>query len=217
MFLQKHKRLVGLFIACVAGFFEPVVADDMVALVEDDYFAETGNTEKPDIPSEFSRLPGHYLVQPGDVLTVSVWKEDDLQGDVMVRPDGGISFPLIGDIAVANRSIKDIQDIITDKLQRYIPEPSVSVATKSIAGNKIYILGKVNRPGEFIVTRKVDVLQALSMAGGLTPYAASRDIKVLRRVDEQQHVFDFNYRDMEHGENLSQNIALRSGDVVIVP
>jgi len=158
-----------------------------------------------------------YQVQPGDVLQVSVWKEEDLQREVVVRPDGGISFPLVGDVAAAGRNVEAIRGAISERLDKYIPDPVVTVAVSQIVGNKIYVEGKVNRPGEFVVTRHVDVLQALSMAGGMNVFAAQNDIKVLRRVDGRQVVFPFRYADVVNGENLSQNIVLQTGDIVLVP
>jgi polysaccharide export outer membrane protein len=113
-----------------------------------------------------------YRVQPGDILTVSVWKEDGLTGDVFVRPDGGLSFPLAGDIWATGKSIEDLRREITERLKHYMPQPVVTVAVKQIGGNHIYVLGKVNKPGDFQFTTPVDVMQALSLAGGATPYAA---------------------------------------------
>ncbi len=158
-----------------------------------------------------------YQVQPGDVLQVSVWKEEDLQREVVVRPDGGISFPLVGEVAAAGRGVEEIRGAISSRLNKYIPDPVVTVAVSQIVGNKIYVEGKVNRPGEFVVTRQVDVLQALSMAGGMNVFAAQNDIKVLRRVDGRQVVFPFRYADVVNGENLGQNIVLQTGDIVLVP
>ena len=122
-----------------------------------------------------------YIIQPGDVLEISVWKEPDLQREVLVRPDGSISFPLVGDIDVNNQSIEGLSKEITDKIAGYIADPVITVSLKQMMGNRIYVLGKVNTPGEFSVIRNVDVLQALSMAGGLNPFAKSNKIQILRR------------------------------------
>jgi polysaccharide export outer membrane protein len=158
-----------------------------------------------------------YRIQPGDVLDVSVWKEEDLVKQVLVRPDGGMSFPLVGNIQAAGKSVADLQKLITERLTKYIPDPVVTVATLKLDGNKVYVIGKVARPGEFPVTRYVDVVQALSMAGGMTPYAADNKITVLRRENGKQRSIPFRYGDIEKGEDLEQNIILQSGDVVVVP
>src|SRR5215471_17612728 len=122
-----------------------------------------------------------YRVQPGDLLMVSVWKEEDLQGEVLVRPDGGMSFPLVGDLEAAGRTIEELRHAVDEKLRKYIPDPAVTIAVKQIGGNRIYVLGKVNRPGEFPFSRPIDVMQALSLAGGATSFASLDDIQILRR------------------------------------
>jgi polysaccharide export outer membrane protein len=158
-----------------------------------------------------------YHVQPGDVLTVSVWKETDLTLEVLVRPDGGMSFPLVGDVAASGKSIAALRQEFTDRLQRYIPNPVVTVAAKAIGGNRIYVLGKVQKPGEFPFSRPVDVMQALSLAGGTTSFAALNDIVILHRENGQLRSIPFRYAEVEHGKGLAQNILLESGDTVVVP
>lgn len=158
-----------------------------------------------------------YRIQPGDVLGISVWKEPDLQADVLVRSDGGISFPLAGDIVVAHDTIDEVRQELTRRLQKYIPEPVVTVSIKQMTGNRVYVVGKVNRPGEYAYTRPLDVMQAISLAGGTTPYAALDDIKILRRVGVQNTSIPFRYSDVARGRGLDQNIVLWSGDTVVVP
>ena len=159
----------------------------------------------------------NYYLQPGDVLSVSVWKEEDLQQLLLVRPDGGISFPLVGDIKASGKTVDDVRQIITRKLSQLIPDVQVSVALQELNGNLIYVVGKVNRPGVFPFSDNVDVLQALGMAGGATAFAALNDIKVLRRQSGQLKSIQFRYGDIEKGKNLQQNIILKSGDTVLVP
>ena len=160
---------------------------------------------------------GTYKIQPGDILEVSVWKETDLLRQVLVRPDGGFSFPLVGDAQAAGKSIATLQEEITERLKKYIPEPVVTVSTQQLNGHKVYVIGKVARPGEFVANRYMDVVQALSMAGGMTPFAAANKIKVLRRENGQLNAIPFRYGDIEKGKDLEQNIMLQSGDVVLVP
>ena len=161
---------------------------------------------------------GAYFVQPGDVLEVSVWKEEDLQRKVLVRPDGRFSFPLAGDIDATGKTVGDLRQEITALLQKYIPDLVVTVTVAEIQGNKIYVIGQVNQPGEFIVNPRVDVMQALSMAGGTTAFAALNDIVILRRDSNgSQRSIRFAYKDVEKGRSLEQNIVLASGDVVVVP
>ena len=158
-----------------------------------------------------------YLIQPGDVLEISVWKEEDLLKQVLVRPDGGMSFPLAGNVQAAGKSVVELQSLIEQKLTKYIPDPVVTVSTQQLSGNKVYVIGKVARPGEVLANRQMDVVQALSVAGGMTPYAAANKIKILRRKNGKLSAIPFKYGDIEKGENLGQNIILQSGDVVLVP
>lgn len=158
-----------------------------------------------------------YSVLPGDVLQISVWKEQDLQLEVLVRPDGAFTFPLAGEIRTSKKSVLDLKDELTEKLARYISAPVVTVSVKEILGNKIYVIGQVQRPGDFVVNPKVDVMQALSMAGGTTPFASLDDIKILRRTESGQTAIPFNYSNVIRGRQLEQNIVLLSGDVVVVP
>lgn len=158
-----------------------------------------------------------YLIKAGDTLLVSVWKEEDLQQEVLVRPDGGFSFPLAGDISAAGKTVDDISKLLSDRLARYIPDTVVTVAVTAINGNKIYVIGQVNNPGAFVMNPRIDVMQALSMAGGTTPFAELNDIVILRRGATGQLALEFRYGDVERGRNLEQNIMLQSGDVVVVP
>jgi polysaccharide export outer membrane protein len=162
-------------------------------------------------------IAGAYLLQPGDVLAVSVWKEEDLTQDVIVRPDGRISFPLVGETMAAGTSIESVRANLSKGLKKYIPDPVVTVSAKQLSGNRVYVIGKVNRPGEFPILRNVDVMQALSMAGGTSTYASLNDIKILRRENGKLQAIPFEYGDVEKGKHLEQNIILKAGDVVVVP
>ncbi len=187
-------RISGLLILLLFSVAEPVAA-------------QTGNQPEG----------AEYLVQPGDVLDISVWKEQDLQKTVLVRPDGRFSFPLVGDVVASKKSVETLRREITEKLQRFIPDLSVTISVTEILGNKIYVIGQVNKPGQFIVNPSVDVMQALSMAGGTTAFAALNDIIILRRSTGTLRSIPFRYADVARGRNLDQNIVLQSGDVVVVP
>ncbi len=158
-----------------------------------------------------------YQIGPEDTLNISVWREESLQREVLVRPDGMISFPLAGDVVAAGRTAEQVAQEIKERLSKYIPDPVVDVSVTKVAGYKIYVLGEVAKPGEFTVGRYVDVLQALTLAGGLTPYASENGIKILRREGGKEVVLPFEYSAVRRGGALDQNIILRSGDVVVVP
>jgi polysaccharide biosynthesis/export protein len=158
-----------------------------------------------------------YLVQPGDSLTINVWKEADLQGEFLVRPDGELTFPLAGTIDAGGHTVEEIRKALQIRLVKYIPDPVVTVGVKATNGSQIFVVGKVNRPGNFPLIRPIDVMQALSLAGGTTPYAHVDAISILRREGDRQLVFHFRYNDVRRGRELSENILLRSGDTVVVP
>jgi polysaccharide export outer membrane protein len=158
-----------------------------------------------------------YLLGPEDVVMISVWKDEHLTRETVVRPDGMVSFPLVGDVPAAGRTVEDLRADLAKRLSKFIPNPHVSVAVTKLLSYKIYVLGRVNKPGEFLVGHYTDVLQALSLAGGLTPFAAENDITIVHRENGEQRVFRFRYGDAKKGKNLEQNILLQRGDVVMVP
>ena len=158
-----------------------------------------------------------YRVLPGDILAISVWREPELQGQVLLRPDGGFSFPLVGEVDARNKTPAELQQLVSERIRKFIPEAVVTVSVQEIKGNKVYVIGQVNKPGEFPVSRRVDVMQALSMAGGATAFASLGDISVLRRQNGTQKVLPFRYTDVVRGKGLEQNIVLEPGDVVVVP
>lgn len=168
--------------------------------------------------SLFQTANADYLIQPGDILSISVWNEDRLTLNSAVLPDGSISFPLIGVLNVANQSPRQVKEQLTDKLSTVISDPVVNIEVKEARGNSVYVIGKVNAPGRFVLDKPTDVLQILSMAGGFGTYAKSDEIRILRRNPSgATKVFDFNYEDIIKGKNLNNNIILQAADTVIVP
>lgn len=172
------------------------------------------SADKPPQPA----IDAAYVIQPGDSLSITVWKEQDLQGEFLVRPDGGLTFPLAGSIEAGGHTVDEIRTALTSQLAKYVPDPVVTVVVKTVNGSMIFVVGKVNRPGNFPLIRPIDVMQALSLAGGTTPFADVNGIRVLRReTGGQQQVFRFRYDDVRRGRDLAQNILLHSGDTVVVP
>jgi polysaccharide export outer membrane protein len=164
-----------------------------------------------------SEVDPEYQLGAEDVMLISVWKDEQLTREVVVRPDGMFSFPLIGDVQAEDRTVDQIRTDLVQRLTKYIPNANVSVAVTKVVSYKVYVVGRVNKPGEYLIGHYTDVLQALSLAGGLTPFAAENDIKVMRRVGREQHAIPFRYGDMRKGRALEQNIVLQRGDVVMVP
>ena len=148
-----------------------------------------------------------YQLGAEDVLLISVWKDEQLTREVVVRPDGMFSFPLIGDIQAEDRTVDQIRTDLVQRLTKYIPNPNVSVAVSKVESYKVYVVGRVNKPGEYVIGHYADVLQALSLAGGLTPFAKENDIKVMRRVRGEQHAIPFRYGRYEEGESAGAKIS----------
>jgi len=161
-------------------------------------------------------VPPDYVVGAGDVLEISVWKEDGLTKQTLVRPDGGITFPLIGELQAGGLTVNQIKAEIAKKLSEFFAEPEVSVSLINL-NHKIYVVGRVNKPGEFITPNRVSVMQALSMAGGLTPFADDDDIRIIRQVGGKEVALPFDYDEVASGNALEQDILLQRGDVVVVP
>ncbi len=158
-----------------------------------------------------------YRLGPEDNLEISVWKEPELTKQLVVRPDGKITYPLIGEVQAAGMTVKELQKEISTRLEKFVTDANVTVILLKTQYYKIFVTGKVNKPGDFIVGRPTDVLQAISMAGGLTPFASAGSIVVVRRAGDKEEVYPFNYNDVSRGMSLEQNRTLLPGDVVVVP
>jgi polysaccharide export outer membrane protein len=161
--------------------------------------------------------PNKYLLGPEDVLEISVWKEPDLTKQLTVRPDGKITYPLIGEVQAAGLTVKQLQQQILKRLEKYVTDAQVTVILLKAQNYRIYVTGKVNKPGEFVIGKPVNVMQAISMAGGLTPFASPGSIIILRTVGSKEEVFPFDYKEVARGQFLEQNRTLVPGDVVVVP
>ncbi|MDD3579936.1 MAG: polysaccharide biosynthesis/export family protein [Desulfobacca sp.] len=159
----------------------------------------------------------NYQLGPEDLIEISVWKEPELTKQLIVRPDGKISYPLIGEVQAAGKTVKELRDEIHKGLEKFVTDAQVTVLLLKAQHYKIYVVGKVNKPGEFVVGRPTTVMQALAMAGGLTPFASPGNIAVLHRSGDQEMVFPFDYKDVSRGYNLEENRILLPGDVVVVP
>jgi polysaccharide export outer membrane protein len=159
-----------------------------------------------------------YRIGPGDVLKVVVWKHEELSTQVSVRPDGAISLPLVGDVPATGRSAAEISADVQTRLHRfYQDDPPVTVQVHEVKSYKIYVLGEVNKPGEFAPGQEVTVLMSLSLAGGFTRFANSGRIVIVRRDARGERRIPFDYDAVVHQGDLRQNIALELGDTVVVP
>lgn len=161
-----------------------------------------------------------YRISPGDVLSINVWNEETLTlPQVLVRPDGFISMPLLGNVQAGGLSVPALQQTLKQQLVAFLrDEPILTVSLLQFNGNSVFVLGKVNRPGAYSMSANLDVTQALALAGGLAAFADEDDILILRRDENgQQQASHFPYDQVKKGKQLARNQLLRSGDVIIVP
>jgi len=158
-----------------------------------------------------------YLIGSGDVLDISVWKNPDLTRQVVVLPDGKITFPLIGELQAAGKTVAQLTGEMKKKLGRFVPDATLTVMIAQVGSMHVYVIGRVNNPGRFVLNTNINVLQALSMAGGLNPFAKRGQIKIFREQKSDIKVFYFDYDEVAKGNDLTQNMRLHRGDVIVVP
>jgi polysaccharide export outer membrane protein len=169
-----------------------------------------------EVPAGVPTAPD-YVIGPDDVLTVIVWREKDISGDVAVRPDGKISLPLVNDVQAAGLTPEQLRVQVTEAASKFVEEPNVTVVVKAINSRKIFVTGQVSKPGPYPLLGAMTIMQALSVAGGVAEYADSENISILRMVGGKQESFRFNYKEVSKRKNLKQNIELKPGDTIIVP
>lgn len=164
-----------------------------------------------------SSLPGKdYVIGPGDVLEISVWKEESLTKLLTVLPDGKITYPLIGEVAAGGWTVAQLKKEIETRLSRFVPDPVLSVGVHQVNSMVIYVIGKVNNPGRFALNANINVLQALAMAGGLNSFAKRGQVQIFREKGGRTETYPFDYDEVSDGENLEQNIQLVRGDTIVV-
>lgn len=162
-------------------------------------------------------VPADYVIGAEDVLGVLFWREQEMSGDVAVRPDGMITLPLLGDVKAAGLRPDALRDAIQTAAGKYLTEPNVTVVVRQLNSQKVFITGQVATPGAHPLTGPRTVMQLIALAGGLTEYADSEHITIVRTEAGRTRSFKFNYKDVAKGKKLDQNIPLRPGDTVVVP
>jgi len=159
-----------------------------------------------------------YKLLPGDRLQISVWREDVLDREVTVLPDGSITFPLVGRTVVQGKSTPEVEQAIVEKLETYLAEPVVTVTVSQAAGYRVYLVGQVENPGPVVLDGPTTISQILSLAGGFGRFAELNDIRVLRGLGETAEYLSFDYDKLISGEDaMSATMLLEPGDVIIVP
>lgn len=162
-------------------------------------------------------VPSDYTIGPDDILSIVFWRDKDMSADVVVRPDGRITLPLVSDVQAGGLTPELLRDRIREQAAKFIEDPNVTVVVKQINSRRVYVTGQVGKPGAYPLSNPTTVLQLLSMAGGVSEFADYKKIVVMRTEDGKQRALKFNYRDVTRGKNLQQNILLKPGDTVVVP
>jgi len=158
-----------------------------------------------------------YIIGPSDVLEVNVWKEPELTRQVEVRMDGKITLPMVNDLQAENRTLMELQETIREEYARFVTEPEVTVILVQSNSRRVYMLGKVNSPGEYPLKKSMTFLQAVSVANGLDKWADKGNIRLIRKVDGKEQTFRIDYDAIVSGKDLSQNVLLQPEDTIFVP
>jgi polysaccharide biosynthesis/export protein len=211
------KHIFGTLVALAVSFSGASVT---VAGQQPTSTPKPTNGAKPPVtralPTGVPTPPG-YVIGPEDVLTVVFWRDKELSGDAVVRPDGMISLPLLNDVPAAGLTPEQLREQLTERAGRLIEAPTVAVVVKEINSRKVFVTGNVGKPGVYLLPAPTTVLQLLATAGGLLEYAKSKDIRIMRTENGKSVSFKFNYKDVSQGKNLEQNILLKPGDTIIIP
>ena len=169
------------------------------------------------VPATGVAVPVDYTIGPDDILSIVFWRDKEMTSDVVVRPDGRITLPLLNDVQAGGLTPELLRARIVEQASKFYEEPNVSVVVKQINSRRVYVTGLVTKPGVYPISTPTTVLQLLSMAGGVTEFADTKNIMVMRIENGQQKGYRFNYQEVKKGRNLKQNILLQPGDTLVVP
>jgi polysaccharide export outer membrane protein len=211
---MKHVIKLGLMLAFLVCIIPVQAATGQVADLETGDKNNEGRFVKTGIEETYA---SEYILGAGDVLEITTWKDESLSKVIPILPDGKIHFPLIGQVDAGGRTVSELRQEIEQRISVYVPDPYVGVSVQQINSMLIYVIGKVNHPGRFVLNSKINVLQVLSMAGGLNSFADGKKIRIIREVNGDQLILNFNYEDTAKGKDLSSNISLKRGDIIVVP
>jgi polysaccharide biosynthesis/export protein len=162
-------------------------------------------------------LPEDYVIGAEDILTIVFWRDKELSAEVIVRPDGMISLPLLNDVPAAGLTPEQLRQALEKAATSFVKDPSAAVMVRAINSRKVFVVGEVGKPGSYPLTGDMNVLQLLAQAGGVLEFADAKNIVIVRKVAGKEQRLKFNYRDVLRGKNTQQNILLKPGDTVIVP
>jgi polysaccharide export outer membrane protein len=245
LFLENPPRVVVNLLSMTRGSYGPLIKVDK-GIVQEIVLHEGRNPHlavqmeislnqslKPEIKNQINsllidfprpkndgeRVVDEYRIGPEDVLEIMVWKNTDLTRTVTVRPDGKVSLPLIGDVQASGLSTAELKTVVTQRMKDYVATPEVSVLVSKINSYFYYILGEIDKPGKYPLKERTTVLQAISMAGGFKPFASKNGIALFRKdpVTSTQIKFRIRYDDIISSEDPKKNLAIQSGDTIVVP
>jgi polysaccharide biosynthesis/export protein len=162
-------------------------------------------------------VPPDYVIGPDDILSIAFWRDKEMTTDVVVRPDGRITLPLVNDVPAGGLTPEQLRERVHTEATKYIEDPRVTVTVKQINSRRVFIMGQVGKAGAYPLSNPTTVLQLLSMAGGVGEFADAKKIMIMRIENGKQLALRFNYKDVSKGKNLEQNILLKPGDTVVVP
>jgi polysaccharide export outer membrane protein len=197
-------------VACLASAAAPAEVHPTPAAAK---IAASPQAATESAPSPFP----DYLIAPGDVLRIAVWREPELSVETSVRLDGRITVPLLGDLMAAGRAPNDLAAEIQSKLSRFLEVPQVTLAVSQTVSARFYMLGEVAKPGVYPIPSRVTILQALALAGGFREFAKKESLLIIRQKADHQIAIPFNFKDVEAGVKLDQNIFIEPGDTIVVP
>ena len=204
------KSLVtGALAAAVCGTLSVGVHADQARSTVPANHGATGATTETVVPPRF-------VIGVGDVLAITFWRDDKMSGEVVVRPDGMISLPLLNDVHVAGKTPEQLARALAEATTKYIADPEVTVIVKEIHSRRVFVAGKVATPGKYDLVGEMNVLQILAMAGGPLEYADTKNILITRTANGQEQKLRFNYNDALKGKNVKQNVVLQPGDTIMV-
>jgi polysaccharide export outer membrane protein len=211
---QAGRTKIGIF--GMALFFMMIVGCAHQGTVTPPASAVKPAPEQTIIMNPGGETAADYAIGPGDILEISVWKNLDLTRQVVVLPDGTITFPLVGRFTAGGKSVTQLKAEMEKRISRYVPEPDLTIIVQQVNSMVVYVIGKVNRPGHIPLNRNISVLQALSMAGGLNIFADQQDLQIVRKSEAGTMIIPFNYKAVTEDNMMEGNIQLQRGDVVVV-
>lgn len=216
MRLFNIARITGQIYLVMIAAFAPAVVAQTQAPAPRNATPAAAPAAKPPATSAKTPMPSDYVIGVEDVLAVVFWREKDMSAEVVVRPDGMISLPLLNDVQAAGLTPEGLAAAIEKEATKFVKDPGTTVIVKQIRSRKVYVIGEVVRPGPIALTADLNVLKALSEAGGFIEGANKKDVVIVRTEGSTERRLKFNYNDVVKGENLQQNIKLVPGDTIIV-